>query len=306
MKLSEVFNLLHEMDYKSELVRDSDFSIIGPERKTSSNSLRYLSELKYLDSKICKSAALLVREDIYKNKLFPNYNGGVILCEDAKECFFAIHKYLYENTRFFGNKFQTKIDKSVKIGKNVVISNENVIISKGVIIGNNVIIESNVEINKDVLIDHGTILGSKCIELVKIKGEKIILPHAGKLKIERDVIIMNNCIIAKGLTPWYSTIISKGVVIGNDVIISHGNFIGHNTLIADKSQITGHCYLGKNIWVGPQSVIKNRIKIGNNAHIALGSVVIKNIPENMKVGGFFAIERSKSLKHCQNLRLGKI
>ena len=305
MKLSEVFNLLHEMDYKSELVRDSEFSIIGPERKSSINSLRYLSELKYLDSKICKSAALLVREDIYKNKLFPNYNGGLILCKDAKECFFAIHKYLYENTQFFGNTFQTKIDKSVKIGKNAVISKENVMIGKKAIIGDNVVIESNVEIGDYTNIGHGTILGAETVELVRIKGRRIILPHAGKLKIGKNVIIMNNSVISKGITPWYNTVIYDGVVIGSCVTIAHGNSIGSGTLIIDNSMIAGHCDLGKNVWIGPQSVVKNRIKIGNNVRIALGAVVIEDVPDNTQISGFFAIERLVSLKHYKDLKLGK-
>lgn len=302
MKLSEVSNLLLEMDYKSELVRDSEFSIIGPERKSSINSLRYLSELKYLDSKICKSAALLVREDIYKNKLFPNYNGGIIVCKEAKECFFAIHKYFYENTQFFGNEFQSKIDKSVKIGKNVVTSSKNIVIGKEVVIGDNVVIKSNVEIGEYTKIGHGTILGAETVELVTIKGRSLILPHAGYLKIGNNVIIMNNSVISKGITPWSNTIISNGVVIGSGVVIGHGNSIGSGTLIIDNLTIGGHCNIGENVWIGSQSVIKNRIKIGNNVHIAMGSIVIRNIPTNTKVSGFFAIERSKSLKHYQNLK----
>jgi len=302
MKLSEVSNLLLEMDYKSELVRDSEFSIIGPERKSSLNSLRYLSELKYLDSKIFKSAALLVRESIYKNKLFSNYNGGIILCEDAKECFFAIHKYFYENTQFFGNKFQTKIDKSVKIGKNTIISKENVAICKNVIIGDNVVIKSNVEISNSVTIGHGTILGAETVKLVNIKGKRTIVPHAGKLKISDGAIIMNNCVISKGITPWRSTVISDGVIIGSGVLIAHGNLIGKDTIIIANSTIAGNCYIGKNVWMGPQSIIKNRIKIGDNVHIALGSIVIEDVPDNMEVSGFFALDRTKSLIHYQRLK----
>jgi len=302
MKLSKISNLLYGMDYKNELVRESEFLVIGPERESSITSLRYLSKLKYLDSKICKSAALLISEDVYNNKLLPNYNGGIILCKDAKECFFAIHKYLYENTQFFGNEFQSKIDKSVKIGKNVVISNSNVIIAKDVIIGDNVVIESNVEIGKYTKIGHGTILGAETVELVTIKGRRMILPHAGYLNIGNNVIIMNNSVISKGITPWHNTIISNGVVIGSGVVIGHGNSIGSGTLIIDNLTIAGHCNIGKNVWIGSQSVIKNRIKIGNNVHIAMGSTVIRNIPTNTKVSGFFAIERSKSLKHYQNLK----
>ena len=306
MNLSEVSYLLHKMDYKIELIRDAEFSIIGSEKKTSFNSLRYLIGFKYIDSQILKSAALIINEDIYKDKLFPEYSGGIILCKDAKECFFALHNYLYENTEYFGKRFLSKIDKSVKIGKNSVVSEENVIISKGVIIGDNVVIRSNVEIEDYTNIWSGTILGAETVKIATIKGRKIIVPHAGKLKIGKNVIIMNNSVISNGITPWYNTIISDKVVIGGSVVIGHGNSIGKETIIIDNSTIGGHCSIGENVWIGPQSVIKNRIKIGDNTHIALGSVVIEDIPDNTQVSGFFAIERLMSLKHYRDFKIGKI
>jgi len=303
MKLSEVSNLLHKMDYKNELVRDAEFSIIGAERNNSSNSLRYLIRPIYFKSQIYKSAALIINKDMYMNKSFPDYNGGVIICDDAKECFYALHNYLYKNTNYFGDAFQSKVDKSVKIGKNTAISDKNVIVGKNVVIGDNVIIESNVEIGDYTNIGPGTILGAETVEVAVIKGRKTIVPHAGKLKIGNDVVIMNNSVISKGVTPWHDTIILSGVVIGSGVVIAHGNLIGTGTIIIDNSTIAGHCNLGENVWVGPQSVIKNRIKIGNNVHIALGSVVIEDIPDNTQVSGFFAIERMKSLKNYRDLKL---
>jgi len=306
MKLSEVSNLLLEMDYKSELVRDSEFLIIGSERENSFNSLRYLIGFQYIDSQILKSDALIVNDDIYKDKSFPEYSGGIILCEDAKECFFALHNYFYKNTNYFGKRFLSKIDRSVKIGKNTVISEENVIIGKDVIIGDNVIIKSNVEIEEHTNIWSGTILGAETVKIATIKGRKIIVPHAGKLKIGKNVIIMNKSVISNGITPWYNTIISDKVVIGGGVVVGHGASIGKETIIIDNSTIGGHCSLGENVWIGPQSVIKNRIKIGNNVHIALGSAVIEDIPDNTQVSGFFAIERLMSLKHYRDFKIGKI
>jgi UDP-3-O-[3-hydroxymyristoyl] glucosamine N-acyltransferase len=294
------------MKYKVEFIREADFSIIGQDRFSSRNSLRYLIDFRYFDPQMSKSAALILNKNINIEKILSIYKGGIIICRDAKECFYAIHEYLYKNTDFFGNKFQSKIDNSTIIGRNTIISQDSVIISKGVILGNNVIIDSNVEIGKNVKIGNGTLLGVNSYRLVTLKGKKMILTHAGKLKIGSNVIIMNNSIISKGITPWYNTIISPNVIIGNGVIIAHGNLIGEATSIIDNSTIAGHCDIGENVWIGPQSVIKNRIKIGNNVHIALGSIIIEDIPDNMQVSGFFAIERLISLKHYRDLKLGKM
>ena len=43
--------------------------------------------------------------------------------------------------------------------------------------------------------------------------------------------------------------------------------------------------LGKNVWVGSNSTILQGVTVGDNAIIAAGSVVTKDVPANMIVGG---------------------
>lgn len=43
--------------------------------------------------------------------------------------------------------------------------------------------------------------------------------------------------------------------------------------------------IGNNVWIGERSIILKGVRIGNNAVIAAGSVVTKDIPENTVVGG---------------------
>lgn len=43
--------------------------------------------------------------------------------------------------------------------------------------------------------------------------------------------------------------------------------------------------LGKNVWVGSNSTILQGVTVGDNAIIAAGSVVTKDVPANMVVGG---------------------
>lgn len=42
---------------------------------------------------------------------------------------------------------------------------------------------------------------------------------------------------------------------------------------------------GNNVWIGGSSVINPGVMIGNNVVIAAGSVVTKNVPDNVVVGG---------------------
>lgn len=43
--------------------------------------------------------------------------------------------------------------------------------------------------------------------------------------------------------------------------------------------------IGDNVWIGERSIILKGVRIGNNAVVAAGSVVTKDVPENTIVGG---------------------
>lgn len=43
--------------------------------------------------------------------------------------------------------------------------------------------------------------------------------------------------------------------------------------------------IGHNVWIGGRAVINPGVTIGDNAVVASGSVVVKNVPANAVVGG---------------------
>ncbi|MFK7693571.1 maltose acetyltransferase domain-containing protein [Paenibacillus sp. HJGM_3] len=57
-----------------------------------------------------------------------------------------------------------------------------------------------------------------------------------------------------------------------------------------EDRITGAEYgkpvtIGHNVWIGGRAVINPGVKIGNNAVIASGAIVTKDVPDNVVVGG---------------------
>ncbi|MBD3108810.1 sugar O-acetyltransferase [Bacillus sp. AGMB 02131] len=46
--------------------------------------------------------------------------------------------------------------------------------------------------------------------------------------------------------------------------------------------------IGDNVWIGGRAIINPGVKIGNNAVIASGAVVTKDVPDNTVVGGNLA------------------
>lgn len=133
---------------------------------------------------------------------------------------------------------------------------------------NNCIIEKNVKIINPVNM-YGCIL----------KENSFVGPFT---EIQSDVIIGNNTRISS------HSFICSGVNIGNNCFIRHGVMFTN-----DKFDWIDNDY---NKWIKLNTIIENNVKIGsnstilpvtigNNVTIGAGSVVTKNIPDNVIIMG---------------------
>ena len=108
--------------------------------------------------------------------------------------------------------------------------------------------------------------------------------------------------------PFYSDF-GKNIRIGRRVFINacchfqdHGGItigdgcqIGHNVVFATlnhgllpeerKSTQPAPIVLGKNVWIGSNATILQGVSIGDNAIVAAGAVVTKDVPSDAVVGG---------------------
>jgi UDP-3-O-[3-hydroxymyristoyl] glucosamine N-acyltransferase len=179
---------------------------------------------------------------------------------------------------------KSSIDPSAKIHPFVWISPDNVVIEKGVNI------EANSCIGAQALVAprEFILFGKK--KLDESKGPAII-------KEEAHIGPLNSIFLAH--KEGSNTIIGKNVITGGNITIGHDVIIGEQSMIYANSMIAGYVKIGKRCRIGPSAVIRNRITIGDEAIVSMGSVVTRDVPPKKRVTGNFAIDHDSFIRNLK-------
>ena len=194
-----------------------------------------------------------------------------------------IHKKIPEGIH------QSAIVKSDLIGKNTSIGphsyvENNVSIGENCVIYGGVQIFNGTKIGNNVIIYPSVIIGDASFG--PQRNESHILEtcqHLGGINIGNYVEIGSHTSILSGFLE--DTIIDDGTKISSQVYIGSGMKIGKNCMITGNTYFGGSSVLEDNVYVGPGANIRNGIKISKNSFVGMGSVVVKDIPENTTVFG---------------------
>ena len=91
--------------------------------------------------------------------------------------------------------------------------------------------------------------------------------------------------------------IGDGVLIGSHVVLATINHDQNPTQRGDN--IPGPIHIGNNVWIGSHATILPGVTIHDNAIIAAGAVVTKDVPQDVIVGGVPA-KIIKNIEHSKN------
>lgn len=125
--------------------------------------------------------------------------------------------------------------------------------------------------------------------LQKISNSKISYPV-----LKHPSVIMGNnkyMNIGEGSIICAGTILTTNISLGKHVILNLACTVGHETQIGDNSafmptcNISGEVSIGEGNFWGTGAKIINRTKVGNNVIVGAGSVVVRDVPDNVTVVG---------------------
>lgn len=257
-------------------------------RPSKHNSIiSYVENVKFID-KVADNPnikAILVKEDIF-DQINNTLKGIALLVTDKpEEKFYELHQKLYDSDIFYKKQFvKPKIGVNCKISPNVHIEN-NVEIGDNVSIGYNTIIKSGSIIGENTVIGCNVIIGSEGFQAINLSdNKKITVPHVGGCYIGKNVFISDGVLICNSLFED-TTYIGDGTKFDNMIHIAHNTVIGKNCVITAGVVFCGSVTVEDNVWIAPNSTLLNKITLGENSFVGLGSVVIRDVEPNDRVCG---------------------
>lgn len=108
--------------------------------------------------------------------------------------------------------------------------------------------------------------------------------------ISKDSYVPPSCKIGAGTIIISSRIgslavIGKNTMLGGQVAVGHDSVVGDHCVLVMQVFVGGHSILGNNLFIGAHAAMKDTISVGTHSVIAMGAVVLENVPENTVVLG---------------------
>jgi len=181
------------------------------------------------------------------------------------------------------------VDPAATLGERVSIGayaciGPDVTLGDDCVIGPGVVIEGTVQLGKCCVVKPNSVIGApgfgfECDE----NGRPLHFPHLGQVVIEDDVWIGSCSTVERAALG--TTRICARCKIDDLVQVGHNVTIGGDTLVCANSVTCGGAKIGRGCWLAPNSVIKEKVQVGDGVTVGLGAVVIRDVPDGLVVAG---------------------
>ncbi len=123
------------------------------------------------------------------------------------------------------------------------------------------------------------------VEKIKAKGGEFFTI------INRTALIQGNDHIGEGVFIGPYTVIGDSVTINDHVMLNTHSSIGHDSVLGEYTcvmsyvDITGCCQIGRKVFLASGCRMTPSTKIGDEAYVGIGSVVLRKVKSGTKVFG---------------------
>lgn len=122
-----------------------------------------------------------------------------------------------------------------------------------------------------------------------------VLKHPCSCVSQYAELSSGTAVLAGAVINAYASV-GSGCIINSNAVVEHDSTLSDYVHISPGAQLAGEVTVEKYSWVGLGASIRQCLSIGSNVVVGAGSVVVKNIPDNLVVTGIPAKELRK--KEC--------
>jgi UDP-3-O-[3-hydroxymyristoyl] glucosamine N-acyltransferase len=236
----------------------------------------------------------IINEDVFNCFIVTSeYEGKIkgshIISDNPRRDFCKIANRFFSKNRENHIESSAMVSKNARVGNNVyighhVVIEDNVEIGSNTILLHNVVVSESCRIGSNCLVKSGTIIGQRGFGFDRdLEGIPVSFPHYGKVIIGNNVEIGALNTIASGALS--DTIIADFVKTDDHVHIAHNVKIGSGTFIAACAEISGSVIIGKEVWIGPNSAVIDKVNIEDHAFVGIGAIVTRDVQMQARVAG---------------------
>lgn len=228
-------------------------------------------------------------------------SAGLVIADKPVVTAMAIHEYLCNLPGFLWEDFETQIDPSAVVMPGAYIAPRNVRIGAKSVIGPNAVIFERSIIGACCQIGATCVIGMDAFEKKPGASAKTLLLQAGGVMIKDHVTLLPGCTVARSTFGGFNQI-GEETKVDAQTYIAHDCVIGKRVTICACCDISGRVEIGDDAYLGPNCTISNGIRIGARAIVTLGAAVIRNVPDDIRVTGNFALPHAKWLNIIRDYR----
>jgi sugar O-acyltransferase (sialic acid O-acetyltransferase NeuD family) len=119
------------------------------------------------------------------------------------------------------------------------------------------------------------------------RAATVVHPRA---HVSRSAKLGEGCILAPGAVIGAATIIDRHTLVSRGALVGHHARIGAYASLMPGVNLGGHVELGDRATIGMGAVIVNGTRVGADAAVAAGAVVLKEVADKVRVQGVPAKE----------------
>lgn len=118
-------------------------------------------------------------------------------------------------------------------------------------------------------------LARKCIS----RGLKLSSAISHKAYISPSAYLAEGVIIAPFASIQADACLDSNVAVNTQAIIGHHAKVMKHTVISSQANLGGASFIGEKSYIGMGAMIKEKVQIGSQTILGMGSVAYKNIPD---------------------------